>query len=533
MSDPRRAAVLLVGVLAGAAAGAQPPTLSLEATPGFSGYYKVGSALPVRVTAENRGADWRGEIRAGREAPRLSIPVTLPSPSKKSFFFTLPAVPSVRTLELRLADGERTAVAVEAPLRPLSAVTPLFVAVSERTPAIAAPPAAGARLAFVRARDLPEDWRGYGPADGVILEPASAAELRPAQHRALADWLLLGGRLVLSAREPARLRQLLDVMSPSAAPTAGSDELRWGRGSVRLTTAPAEPRTVAQARQLFDGRFAVPLAPADRGLLRQAPVDAGLRPRPAPVLVAFFLVYWLAVVVALTRLSRPPRHPLWSLGALLGLAAVFTLALGGLGRIVHQGRVPYASVSLVHVFAGADESFVTTRGDLVSAGGELRIEARLRAASFESGDGKADYRLEPDGRTTVSVDAPLWSRRRVWAEGFVDAGFRLAAARIVNRSRLGLSRCRLLTGSSLRPLGDVPAGESLELGPFRDRPDPGGSGWLERVLSAYRMAGSPEGSGGAVLCSAAGELSVLSADRPFDELGAAAVVVFHLPEGWR
>ena len=510
--------LLTVWLLAASvAAGEQAPELTIEIRPGFAGLYKQGSALPVQVGLENRGEDLSGRLSIELGGVRVTQEISLPVPSRKLYYLELPAAPWEDELAVELtASGfstRRTAA-----VRPLPPAARLMVMASGRVPRPAASAvsrdSASRWLASVDASALPERWSGYQGLSGLILDGAAAGHLSPARQQALSDWLLLGGRLAILAPRPERLRPvLLDwPMRPLGLdPTAAEPiDFAWGRGVVRLGQ-PIESVTAEGLAAVLPGPpTGPPPALASDSPSRAAPA-AGIRPRPAPLLIVLSLLYLVAVVAvaSLGRFGSPVVR--WQPLALFGVVALFSLGSGGLGRLVNGGGLLLEEEVTVHVFADADQAFLVGRSRYLAARrGEVELTAELQRPLLEAAEsaGRQRYRLAATGGAVVLRTAP-WARGEVHWRGFADPGFRLLTRRpgeprIVNRSSSTLVDCRGGAGREtdppvrIAPGGELPLGGSLA---------PAGGPLLACILEP-----APRG---------------LRADGPATRPAARATVVFH------
>lgn len=173
------------------------PSPVITAAAGFDGCYTVGRWMPVRIDAENRGADFAGEVRVEWGATRYRQAVALPSPSRKRVEFYVRAADLRDSIQVTLHDGEGRAIATHD-----VAVRGLL-------------PAETLDVVPIRPADLPGSWRGY---DGVDEVHVDGAALLPAQARALERW-----RAVHEIDEVPALRREIS----RAAPARTVDRDRW------------------------------------------------------------------------------------------------------------------------------------------------------------------------------------------------------------------------------------------------------------------------------------------------------------------
>ena len=125
-----RYAWLLAAVVAPASVSEEAvEEIQLAIEPRWGGHYRSGAWLPLTLTLENRGDAITGQVVIESGDARLSLPVDLPSPSRKSFELYLPPSRGARrSLEARLSTAEGEEVRSETSLTPL--IRPLVVVVA-------------------------------------------------------------------------------------------------------------------------------------------------------------------------------------------------------------------------------------------------------------------------------------------------------------------------------------------------------------------------------------------------------------------
>jgi len=188
-------------------AAAQEPGITWSAEPLLGGAFKYGEWLPVRVTLANDGADRRVELRttiaSGEGEATYIRPVELPHGARKQVTLYVRPNSFSRYLTLQLFDGEQELGKKTVEVQPLSAWTLFVGVVAER--AVPLPDVAAAlegprrEVKHVRfaVQALPDRAEGLRSLDALVLNDVDTSRLTPAQQRALAGWVQLGGRLII------------------------------------------------------------------------------------------------------------------------------------------------------------------------------------------------------------------------------------------------------------------------------------------------------------------------------------------------
>lgn len=213
------AAILAVSLLArgGVTVGGELPTID-DIRVGFDGRFKVGRWAPVAVDVTGADQDFRGRLRIttrdGDGVPTRiewsgQPPAVVPA-GEKVTLHTIVKSGRLRTrprVEFVAEDG-RSTVSAETNVEAIPASGELIVTLSDelgianlkRTSQLA-PEEATVVANVVRADDLPDHWLGYDGVDLVALTTAEGSlcdHMTGRQVAAMKDWVLLGGRLVLS-----------------------------------------------------------------------------------------------------------------------------------------------------------------------------------------------------------------------------------------------------------------------------------------------------------------------------------------------
>jgi hypothetical protein len=192
-------------VLSSPAARAQE-AVELTAEAGFDNRYVPSAWLPVSVTVESSHA-LRGHLEislttsAGGPSTHVQ-PVEIPGGGQKSFDVLVPAPQSRTGLDVTLVEGG-DAVA-ERTLDPIAVEDEVMVGVLDDQPPVALDGLlVQPTLAEVNQVALPQELLELGPRaldvlDYVVLDGAGLDELPDSHLQALTDWVLVGGRLIVT-----------------------------------------------------------------------------------------------------------------------------------------------------------------------------------------------------------------------------------------------------------------------------------------------------------------------------------------------
>lgn len=216
-------ASLLIPAAVGLAQGGQE--MKVEA--GFDGLFKAETWLPVRVTVSNEGAalDARVQCRLRQGSPSsdvFSVPVSLPSHSRKELTLYLPADFAQRRTVVELVAGGVTLLEEGVNLSVLPSDALLWGLVSgdssqfQYLNGLGVDPKRRLYLAYLSPSDLPEQALPWASLDALVFDDADTAQLTQEQREALAAWIASGGHLIVAGgpngeRTAAGLGDLLPV----------------------------------------------------------------------------------------------------------------------------------------------------------------------------------------------------------------------------------------------------------------------------------------------------------------------------------
>jgi hypothetical protein len=185
--------------------------LSVEETIGFRETIKIGKWLPVTVTIRNDGAPVRGllavdlsTVSEGYARPyitSLSQTVDLPTQSRKRYSFIVMLRDFTNPLVIRLTDQSGIAVYTrEIDPRTLTSPDRLVLVFSNEPvlDSLAGVAPGKARVVYQHLDELPARWDALDAVDLIALRNLSLAPLRPEQMHALQQWVVRGGRLLVT-----------------------------------------------------------------------------------------------------------------------------------------------------------------------------------------------------------------------------------------------------------------------------------------------------------------------------------------------
>ncbi|MDQ7820129.1 MAG: hypothetical protein QN173_06370 [Armatimonadota bacterium] len=207
-----RVVVPLVALAAASAAGQE--AVEVRASAGWSGWVTVSGWIPLRVevrTAVPIDGSLVVEVPSPSGGPPMVFrrPVRLPSggPHVLSVDIVLPT--ARRPPVVRLEAGAIQA-RTEVDLRSSRVVDAVVLAVSREAAGLEHLGGAG-RLGpvYFRTDDLPDRWQQYASAAAVVLRDVDPEALTASQREALVQWVVQGGRLVLTGAE-----RLLSLRAP-------------------------------------------------------------------------------------------------------------------------------------------------------------------------------------------------------------------------------------------------------------------------------------------------------------------------------
>jgi hypothetical protein len=259
--------------------------VSLQVEPHFSGHFKFGEWLPLRVIVSNDGAAVRAELRAdstqaGSQSTHI-VPVELPTGARKRL--TLYVLPSsfAREVRVRLVNGDHelamqlVSVSVERNINYLiGVVAPRFEPFAALSSVTLKPSAVNepqgkftsgmrpVRILPAPLADLPERVEGLRMLDALIIAGVDTSELTVEQQRALQAWVEQGGRLIIGGGASA-------ARTLAGLPDELVKDFRIAREAVELSALGALSAFTGQDVRVA-GPFVVTWPTGGRALIEQA-----------------------------------------------------------------------------------------------------------------------------------------------------------------------------------------------------------------------------------------------------------------------
>ena len=215
-------ALLTVGFLAPTAQALSPHvtphqaggTISLVVEGGFNSYTKSNAWLPLRITVENTGDAFEGELVVTNDktadAPeRFAQPISLAKGARRQVTMYVPA--SASSFEIQLVVGGQVITSATPLIRQLADNDRLIVVVSDPPDAfnflgdLGVPYGGRSLIALMQAAQLPDRTAAFDSVDVLVFNNVDTSALTPAQHDAIRAWIVAGGMLLLNGGPGAGL----------------------------------------------------------------------------------------------------------------------------------------------------------------------------------------------------------------------------------------------------------------------------------------------------------------------------------------
>jgi len=495
--------ILLMGMFMGTVApGWCGGDISLKARPGLAGIYKVNHLVPIRVDIENRGEGIQGQLvvmprlieTAGapsmRNAPVYRSLVDIPAGGKSAIHMVVPGEIAAGAESVRLISGERvlaetklegSAVAGGIVIIPLSekvSGSSLFMWMDKKY-------GGQVTVKYLPAGELPGKALFLEGADIMVVDREAAAQLNENQIKALKDWVVLGGSLLLSGEEGVTEGPFRDIV-----PDTKEGVLRkvLGRGAVILSRTPLENINDPDGKTWESmGLSPIGLGTANIKEIDMKNMEAGMMSEMGSyfpmikipdisVLIILWILYTLTIgpgaYLVLKRYNR--RDLCWLIIPALSLAAGLALFfISPVNRLNAYLAHTMSTVEIVH----PNLAEVKTAGTIVlPKGGKLEVRgsgevllqpaniygSRLPAWVFSGNESRIIFNyVEYGSMRQVSAYGTLAGLGMV--EGSVYFRDDRVMGEIVNKTPFNLRDCRLLVGSALVELGQIPAGSGKEI----------------------------------------------------------------------
>ena len=196
---------------------------------------------------------WRGsEYRKDLHVTAMTRSVQLPHGARKRFAFSIPIASVTHPIDVFFRSGGEVLAEQQLNLRQALSAEHIIVGLSRDLGLdfLATTFQRHTRVAYLRMADLPRVWSGYDSVTAVVMKGVSLQRATATQWRALQQWLLRGGILVVAGdsqytllQEP-RIRQLLPVEVVGLQESRGLPDL----ASHYHEPLPAAPLVRLQAR---------------------------------------------------------------------------------------------------------------------------------------------------------------------------------------------------------------------------------------------------------------------------------------------
>lgn len=446
-----------------------PAGLTFDARALLDGHVRTGTWLAIEVSLANDGPALSGEVRlvGGTQGrTRFSVPVDLPTTSRKSYTLYAQAPSFGSTMEVALVADERVlarrkvAFALHDPLQLVVGVVaeqpgPIIGNLALLTDPNAARPA----VVALRPDMLPVRPEAWAALDRLVWQDVDAAALSAEQLAALRTWVAGGGRLLIVGGtggpttlgafpddllpyrpvvtldvEPTDLRPLVGAIPFSATPLAAlAGRLDHGRALVE-----SGDQVIAADSSFGSGTVTLVGFDPSAGWITEADAAAGLWARLVPVrsstrtpLIASDDSGLISLLGQLPAVALPP------VGGLLLLLLGYVLLVGPVNYLVLRrlDRREWAWITMPLLIVGftvaayaygtslrGSEVIVNEVAIVRGAPGTDAAQAQVYFGVFSPA--RAEYDLSVPGGALLS--APYAGE--VWGQGASAAGLDVVQA---------------------------------------------------------------------------------------------------------
>ncbi|MDW8299395.1 MAG: hypothetical protein RML95_08645 [Anaerolineae bacterium] len=267
----------LVVILSSAPLGvyAQAPSgVTLNVEVGYDGYFRSGQWTPLRITASNSGADISGTLRVtasdtiNQPTDAYAVTLDLPRQSSKQLFVYIPLSAQAQQVRLELVTAERIVAMITRDVRAARPEDVLFAVITESPRGSVdlrnfRSGTGDAYQANWRVENVPRLGEALRGLDALILTDADTGNLSLEQRRAIEDWVLSGGHLIVTGgpnwqKTQAGVTRLLP-MQPSGTVTLTSlpSVAAFAGIADQLTTNNSSPIVVANGVLLPDAQVLI------------------------------------------------------------------------------------------------------------------------------------------------------------------------------------------------------------------------------------------------------------------------------------
>ena len=278
--------VLLAAPMFSSARAASVSGVTMKVEPHYSGHFKFGEWLPLRVTLANDGPPIRAELRADTTESggqtTFVAPVELPTGARKRVTLYVMPPSFAKAVRVRLMDGSRELDSQSVTVRlerNVNYIVGLIVPRTEpfavmngltlnsdvntqqfkgRSPSYPRP----VTIVALSLLDVPDRPEGLRALDAIIISGVDTSSLTPEQGQALQGWVEQGGRLILGGGAGA-------ARTLSGLPDALAGEWRLSSaGATEISSLEALTQFAGQTVRV-PGPFVVTWASGGRGLIVQ------------------------------------------------------------------------------------------------------------------------------------------------------------------------------------------------------------------------------------------------------------------------
>jgi hypothetical protein len=385
--------VLLLALIAGppafAARGATPSPVTIGVVAGYDQRYVTTKGVPVSIVLESTRAV-AGDLEVSSVAQDGStlvraMPVEVPAGGKKQFDLVIPG-PAVTSPRLQIAVKDSGGTLASTNIELIGAGKQLLIGSLEQQPASGL---GGVRIEptghELRPVLVPDAWLELGPAalqplSYLILDSDRARRTPEDRLQAIFDWVVSGGRLLVTTRDPSSLDWL---------PQAWRSD--WTAAGAEWTPAPGGAGRVVAGGAVASvaGLGRVVVAP-NRSPADLAAVVAGMTPATATAGSRNDVFLGPAVDFELLGVLSGNAGGAVRLGWLVGFLLIYVLVAGPLNYVIlrKRGRKELAWVTipvLAFVFSGVAYGLAQgTRGGL---------SVEQASVVFATAEGHTSHRL--------------------------------------------------------------------------------------------------------------------------------------------
>ena len=378
------------------------------------------------------------------------------------------------------------------------------------------------RVEYIEIEQLPEDWRGFDGVGRLYFGRARIDQLTHAQELAIEQWVAAGGELVVFSGEnyhlqespwlsgliPFSVREVSDgladgtmlalgdargqiLASENSLPLLVVDD--YLRGRVYFSALDLMlPREIDNAVWLW-------LTPESRGLrdvreLGDDVLDEMVLAYPDKLIVGLAVLFYLILFGYFTLwiLKQPTSRLRQSmldvpnqkkqggriLSVLVGLVLFFSIpAMAYLAQSQYRSHFYSAEIGILQGKTGVDWAWNRDWYSAITKR-DTKINLSTSSASIVSPLDATDLGITLDGQD-YQVDLangtiPHWTKKHVFSERLLSLGIGITISQsgpnvrgvqieVYNNTRSNLSEVALYHDGLYFPIGDLPAGESLNL----------------------------------------------------------------------